>query len=101
MKRIKNNSTINILATEWLDKVNGNSYFSGTVEVNGTIIVVMPFQYGYGDQYRYEAIKQLLKVFKLPSKEASLSWVLEDDCRLSGISFTFNKFETLKRDMIK
>lgn len=55
--------TINIQAKEWFDKVNGNSYFAGTVTVNYGMktakIFEMPFQYGYGSQYEQEA-KQIL-----------------------------------------
>jgi len=57
--------TIDINAREWFDKVNGNSYFSAIVTVNYQLeneeSFVLPFQYGYGDQYRYEAINELKK----------------------------------------
>lgn len=56
-------STIDISALEWFDKVNGNSYFAGTVTVNyGTPSAreyKMPFQYGYGDQYKHAAFDVL------------------------------------------
>lgn len=51
--------TIDINALEWRDKVNGNSYFAGTVTVNSGMptekTFKMPFQYGYGTQYEQEA----------------------------------------------
>ena len=56
MKKVK---TIDIEAKEWFDKINGNSYFSGLVTVNygmdSQTTFIMPFQYGYGDQYLQEA----------------------------------------------
>jgi len=56
-------NTIDINAKEWFDKVNGNSYFAANVTLNfgqaDQINIVLPFQYGYGDSYQYEAIKVL------------------------------------------
>lgn len=58
-----NLKTIDINALEWFDKVNGNSYFAGTVTVNYGMpdeqTFNMPFQYGYGSQYEQEAFKVL------------------------------------------
>jgi hypothetical protein len=58
-------STIDINALEWFDKVNGNSYFAGTITVNyGTPeaqTFKMPYQYGYGDQYIHEALQVLFE----------------------------------------
>jgi hypothetical protein len=51
--------TIDIQAKEWFDKVNGNSYFAGTITLNFGMkneeTFLMPFQYGYGSQYEQEA----------------------------------------------
>lgn len=43
------NITIN--AKEWFDRVNGNSYFSARISIDGEPAGVLPFQYGYGDHY--------------------------------------------------
>jgi hypothetical protein len=55
--------TIDITALEWFDKVNGNSYFAGSVTVNygmpNAKTVNMVFQYGYGDHYKDMAFKEL------------------------------------------
>lgn len=63
--------TVNVICKEWFDKINGNSYFAGEVIVNrgrkNEITINIPFQYGYGDQYRYkafEAVKKELNCFK-------------------------------------
>jgi hypothetical protein len=57
--------TIDINAKEWFDKVNGNSYFSGTITLNyGTKTAKeysMPFQYGYGEHYIDMANQLLIK----------------------------------------
>jgi len=66
--------TIDVNCKEWFDKVNGNSYFSGEVIVNAgkknETTIKLPFQYGYGDYYRYsafEAVKKNLKTFNTVS----------------------------------
>ena len=49
-----------VIAKEWRDKINGNSYFSARIE--NTVenkVYALPYQYGYGDQYKHEAIKRL------------------------------------------
>ena len=54
---------IDVQAKEWFDKINGNSYFAGAVIINlgmdSEKAYSMPFQYGYGDQYRHEAFETL------------------------------------------
>ena len=56
-------NTIDINAKEWFDRINGNSYFAGSVTLNfgqpDAIILNMPFQYGYGDSYQYAAMSML------------------------------------------
>lgn len=47
--------TIDIQAKEWLDKLNGNIYFSAKVILNYGMEdeeeITIPFEYGYGDYY--------------------------------------------------
>ena len=63
----KNLKTVYINAKEWFDKVNGNSYFSGTVTLNYGMenqeTIKMPFQYGYGNQYEHEAFRLIRERF--------------------------------------
>lgn len=51
--------TVDVNALRWWDKVNGNTYFASAVTINyglpNETRLYMPFQYGYGDQYEYEA----------------------------------------------
>jgi hypothetical protein len=54
----KTEKMIIIRGKEWFDKINGNSYFSAQVEYNG-VIHYIPFQYGYGDAYIYEALNKI------------------------------------------
>lgn len=84
---------------EWFDKVNGNSYFSARIFVDGGQVAILPFQYGYGDQFLYEAQKKLLELGFLPQegKNASL-WSIAENL---GFDFYSSKSETNKRDMFK
>lgn len=84
---------------EWFDKVNGNSYFSARIFVDGGQVAILPFQYGYGDQFLYEAQKKLLELGYLPQegKNASL-WSIAENL---GFDFYSSKSETNKRDMFK
>ncbi len=67
MEKIK---TIDVTAKEWFDKVNGESYFAGTVTINFGMrtekTFKMPFQYGYGDHYQQMAFKLLQKEGIIP-----------------------------------
>lgn len=51
--------TVDINALEWFDRVNGNSYFAGTITLNYGMndaeVIPMTFQYGYGDCYKQPA----------------------------------------------
>jgi len=63
VKTINQIKTIDVNALEWFDKVNGNSYFAGKVIINygadNQITLPLAYQYGYGEQYEYEALKAI------------------------------------------
>jgi|SRR5882762_2832018 len=60
---MKNIKTLDIKAKEWFDKSAGNSYFSAQITIDFALdsekTIYVPIQYGYGDQYLYEALRQL------------------------------------------
>ena len=96
-KKIKR--SLFIEGREWFDKVNGNSYFSARLWVDGGQVAILTFQYGYGDQFIYEAQKKLLELGYLPqeNKNAGL-WSIAKDL---GIDYYSSKNNTNKRDMFK
>ena len=56
-------------AVRWFDKVNGNTYHSvRIVRHRDGAILYCPWQYGYGDQYRYTALEAMAKAEWLPPK---------------------------------
>jgi hypothetical protein len=93
--------TVDVNAFQWFDKVNGNSYFAGTVCVNFGLktekTFKMPFQYGYGDTYQYEALK-VLKENKLTiDKDINHLWHLREN----GVISRTNKVENCKKRDLK
>jgi hypothetical protein len=84
---------------EWFDKVNGNSYFSARIWVDGGQVAILPFQYGYGDQFIYEAQKKLLELGYLPQegKNAGL-WTIAEE---QGFDYYSAKTSTKKAEMFK
>ena len=84
---------------EWFDKVNGNSYFSARIWVDGGQVAILTFQYGYGDQYLYEAQKKLLELGYLPQEGKNRGlWSIAEE---SGFDFYSAKSQVNKRDMFK
>jgi len=57
--------TIDVDGLEWWDKVNGNHYFAAIVTINYGMKsekkLLLPFQYGYGEQYTYQAMAKLIE----------------------------------------
>ena len=77
--------TLDIVAKEWWDKVNGNSYFSCRITINFAMpdekTYFVPFQYGYGEQYLSESLRELKRLDVVPKNETSL-WQLCDDKKI-------------------
>ena len=84
---------------EWFDKINGNSYFSARIWVDGGQVAILPFQYGYGDQFIYEAQKKLLELGYLPQEgKNSGLWAI---ARENGFDYYSSKTGTKKSEMFK
>ena len=96
--------TIDIHAKEWFDKVNGNSYFSATICINyglkGQTHLELPFQYGYGDHYKYEAFKSIQKNINksiLKNLDCMQLWSFCNDNKI--ILRTSKQEDCLKREL--
>ena len=95
--------TVDVYAKEWLDRVNGNSYFSCHVTLKFSMpdekTVVMPFQYGYGDHYRDMAFQELQKRGYIPEQgEYKAHWVYYAEHNI--IARHYKQEKCLKRDVI-
>ena len=66
-------SVITIDAKRWFDRINGNTYHSVAVYVDGKLVGVKPFQYGYGEQYLQTAHEVLQEAGMFPTTGESLS----------------------------
>lgn len=56
-------------AARWFDRVNGNTYHACRItRASDGARLHCPFQYGYGDQYRYTALEAMAKAKWLPPK---------------------------------
>ena len=90
--------TLDINAKEWFDRINGNSYFSGQIIVNYGLTdekrFFMPFQYGYGDSFQWQALKNLQEIGLL-ANDISHFWQLRD----KGIIIRTSKRKALKREL--
>jgi len=69
-------TVIEVAAKEWLDKVNGNSYFSAVITMTfadkSEKQMVLPFQYGYGDHYQHEAKKHVCAFLEIDPNSISM-----------------------------
>ena len=65
---------------EWRDKINGNSYFSASIDdIEKEKEYKLPFQYGYGTQGEYEVKKYLgLKGF---NSELPIKFITIPNCK--------------------
>lgn len=81
-------------ARQWFDKVNGNSYFSARIHINGEVAIVLPFQYGYESDYQHEAVRALNRA-GFVSEQVRTLWVL----RSAGVDFYATIYEAKKADV--
>jgi hypothetical protein len=95
----KINRSLFIEGREWFDKINGNSYFSARIWVDGGQVAILTFQYGYGDQYLYEAQKKLLELGYLPQEGKNNGlWSIAQEL---GFDFYSAKSIAKKSEMFK
>jgi hypothetical protein len=84
----------------WRDKVNGNTYNSSQLFINGELVQVLSMRYGYGDMYIFNAISEAVKAGLLP-KIFETHYAPSRTCRELGIAFTTSERHGLKREMFK
>ena len=66
-------NVITIDAKRWFDRVNGNTYHSVAVYVDGKLVGTEPFRYGYGDSHQQSAHKILQDAGVFPVTNERLS----------------------------
>jgi hypothetical protein len=84
----------------WFDKVNGNTYFTARIWIDGKIISVLPFQYGYENQYLYEANEELVRLGYLsPEFKGRPLWIGTREAL--GVDMYHSSSYTKKSEMFK
>lgn len=68
----KSFAVITIDAKKWRDRINGNTYHSVAVHVDGKMVGMVPFTYGYGEQYIQTAHKILQDAGVFPKTDERL-----------------------------
>lgn len=90
-------NNILIESKEWFDRVNGNSYFSSRVEIDGEEVAVLPLQYGYGSHHEDMVKEELTKKGLIDLKRSEPLYYLRDR---EGVQLKVIKHENcLKRDV--
>lgn len=91
--------TIDIRALSYLDKTNANSYFSAKIIINygckDQRSYFIPFTYGYGEQYIYEAQNVIFQAEKInfngplwkycKENKISLNTSIQENCKKSEL----------------
>jgi hypothetical protein len=93
----KINKSLFIEGREWHDKTYGNSYFSARIWIDGEIVGVLPFQYGYGDHYKSVAQRWLTEQGYLPASNRGI-WAFAEEF---GFDYYTVKSVTKKSEMFK
>jgi hypothetical protein len=76
--KIRKGDIITIAGKRWFDRINGNTYHSVEIWVNGQETGYIPFRYGYGDHYVQTARTHLSEHYELPIADNDPTWKLRD-----------------------
>ena len=60
-KLLKKTDQIQIIGRRWFDKVNGNTYCSSQILINGDTVKTLGMTYGYGNYYEQMSLEWLVK----------------------------------------
>lgn len=79
LKTLKKHDTVVIIGRRWFERVNGNTYHSCYVNVNGEALDQNEFEYGYGSQWEYTGLNLLKKHYLVP-ETVTVPWKLREVC---------------------
>jgi len=93
--------SITIIGRKWFDKVNGNTYNTAIILVNGEPVGKTEYQYGYGDFYEQAATELLEKngYIKLEHYENGGNEMLWSYCDKHNIAYYRTDAWYLKREL--
>lgn len=81
---IKKGDNITVIGRRWFERVNGNTYHSVKVYLNGALIGRNDFEYGYGDHYQTTA------------GEIIINNILKEDYKTGGFDSRYSILRELK-----
>jgi hypothetical protein len=98
---VKYPTHILVQGRRWFDSINGNTYHSVSVEVDGEVVGVVPFAYGYDDQYLETALELLIEKRVLPKLkyDNGVSYGLRRTCEALDIRLETTVRDGLKREL--
>lgn len=96
-QRLKKGDNVFVIGRRWFDRVNGNTYHTAEVEVNGIYVGKSRMTYGYGDYYLETAKEILLQKYDFPKgmNENSPLWQLRE----YGVVLNKSVIDGKKRDL--
>jgi hypothetical protein len=94
----KVNSSLFIEGRLWFDKINGNTYYSNRVWVDGKIAFSMGMAYGYEEMYLHAAIQELHSRGYFTGDKPPTVWDLRDG---QGIAVYKSASYGNKRELFK
>ncbi len=92
---------IHVEGRRWFDSINGNTYHTAKIWVDGKEIGVAPFQYGYDSQYLESAHEVLHEQGFLPMESYGngVPKTLRTTCEDLGIELDYEVTDGRKRDL--
>lgn len=101
MKKKTKIKSILVIGKRWFDKINGNTYCSSRVYINGEFSFSVPYEYGYERFYEQRAQEIMKERGMLPDIEIYPSGILEpfwQYCNRKKIKYETSVTDGLKRD---
>jgi hypothetical protein len=88
--------SIYVEAREWFDKSAANSYYSARVWVDGQHAFTTGRTYGYGFQYEYDVVQEMIELGYLPEslQDRSIRWAKD-----LGLDIYSVKYDARKREL--
>lgn len=96
-----NIQSITVLGRKWHDKINGNTYCTAGILINGKLVGKTEYQYGYGDFYEQAATEWLEKngYIELEHYQNGGAEMLWSYCDKHGINYYRQAAWYLKREL--
>jgi|OpeIllAssembly_1097287.scaffolds.fasta_scaffold40033_2 hypothetical protein len=77
-KRSEPINSIRVLGKRWYQRGPGNTYHSAYIWINNKLVHVIPYAYGYGDQYLWNAFDWLYSHGFVEKTENEPPWVVAE-----------------------